>query len=634
MKKKDAIEIKADDIDVRHIKDPNIVKRLSYPELSRLAEKIRGEIIDQVSRYGGHLSSNLGDVELTLALYRVFDFAKDKLIFDVGHQCYTHKILTGRVLDHLNQPGYCSGFQKRAESPYDVYEAGHSSTSLSAAEAFAYARDMKGEKYDVVALIGDASMANGLSFEALNDLAIRNSKVIIVLNDNEMSISKPVGGIGRFFRKISTGKAYNDFKRRYRKILSHNRLGAKVYNLSFAIKNIIKRKLVPLTMFDNLGYSYMGPFDGHDVKLLEKNLKRAKNTDKSVVFHVRTIKGKGYRYAENDQTGYWHGATPFDVATGKPKKEHPGLITYSHLFADLTEKALSERKNAVLIVPAMMKGSGQEESFIKHPDRCFDVGIAEEHALTFAGALGINGFHPIVNIYSTFLQRAYDELSHDCARLGSNMTLLIDRAGLVGSNGETHQGIFDPAFLRAMPGVCLSMPSNPQIAARLMDMSFEKGGIFAIRYSRKGLIKDELPTPDGRLAYLGMRTLNQPSSLRLAIVAVGPRSEEIAKSVKEYRIDAAVFDPVFLNPLPNGIVEALSRFDAVLVHDPYGVEAGFALPLVGALALSGYKGKIAVQAVPNEFIQADSIDAQEEKCGVSLSACLRKAAELLGNQSL
>ena len=303
-------------------------------------------------------------------------------------------------------------------------------------------------------------------------------------------------------------------------------------------------------------------------------------------------------------------------------------------IADLTEKALSERKNAVLIVPAMMKGSGQEESFIKHPDHCFDVGIAEEHALTFAGALGINGFHPIVNIYSTFLQRAYDELNHDCARLGSNMTLLIDRAGLVGSNGETHQGIFDPAFLRAMPGVCLSMPSNPQIAARLMDMSFEKGGIFAIRYSRKGLIKDELPTPDGRLTYLGMRTLNQPSSLRLAIVAVGPRSEEIAKSVKEYRIDAAVFDPVFLNPLPNGIVEALSRFDAVLIHDPYGVEAGFALPLVGALALSGYKGKIAVQAVPNEFIQADSIDAQEEKCGVSLSACLRKAAELLGKQPL
>lgn len=623
MKKKAPIER----IDVRNITDPNIVKTLSYPSLALLCADIRREIIRQVSLYGGHLSPNLGTVELTVALYRVFDFPKDKLIFDVGHQCYTHKILSGRRLDHLNEPGYVQGFQKINESEYDPYEAGHSSTALSAAGAFAYARDLQGKDYNVIALVGDASMANGLSFEGLNDLAIRNHKVIIILNDNEMSISKPVGGIGRFFRKISTGKAYNSFKRRFRKTLSHNRFGAKIYSLSFSIKDAIKRKLVPLTMFDNLGFSYMGPFNGHNIRLLEKQLKRALVTDKSVVFHVRTIKGKGYKPSENDQTGYWHGVTPFDPLTGKPSKDHPGQITYSHLFADLTVQNLDKHKEAVLIIPAMVKGSGQEEAFIKFPERTIDVGIAEEHALTFAGALAINGYHPIVDIYSTFLQRAYDELSHDCARLGVDLTLLIDRSGLVGSNGETHQGIYDPAFLKSIPGVCLSMPATPEIAARLYALSFQKHGIFGIRYSRGYLVDDRLPDEDQSIEFGQFRYVNKKDNPRGVVVAIGPRVEEIGQALRYENLD--VIDPVFLLPLNEQLIDRLVKYEGVFIYDAFGTYEGFAEMVVSSLAMRGYRGKILVKAIPNQFVSADSLLNQEKRCGVDLDSAVDLALTLL-----
>ena len=623
MKKKAPIER----IDVRNITNPNVVKTLSYPSLALLCADIRKEIIRQISQFGGHLSPNLGTVELTVALYRVFDFPKDKLIFDVGHQCYTHKILSGRHLDHLNEPGYVQGFQKIAESPFDPYEAGHSSTALSAAGAFAYARDLKGEKYNVVALVGDASMANGLSFEGLNDLAIRNHKVIIILNDNEMSISKPVGGIGRFFRKISTGKAYNSFKKRFRRALSHNRFGAKIYSWSFSIKDAIKRKLVPLTMFDNLGFSYMGPFDGHDIRLLEKQLKRALVTDKSVVFHVRTVKGKGYKPSENDQTGYWHGVTPFDPLTGKPLKDHPGQITYSHLFADLTVQNLDKHKDAVLIIPAMVKGSGQEEAFIKFPERTLDVGIAEEHAVTFAGALALNGYHPIVDIYSTFLQRAYDELSHDCARLHVDMTLLIDRAGLVGSNGETHQGIYDPAFLKSIPGLSLAMPATPSIAARLYSLSFDKHGIFGIRYSRGYLVDDQLPEEDQTVEYGQFRYVNKKDNPKGVVLAVGPRSEEIGQSLRYENLD--VIDPVFILPLNDKLIDQLVKYEGVFIYDAFGTYEGFAEQIVSALALRGYRGKLLVKAIPNEFVPADSLANQERNCGVDLDSAVDLALTLL-----
>ena len=460
-------------IDISDIKDPAFVKNLDYKGLDVLCSDIREEIIKETSIYGGHLSSNLGVVELTVALHRSFDFPKDKLIFDVGHQCYAHKILTGRHLEHLNEKGFVSGYQKIGESEYDCYEAGHSSTSLSAAEAFAIARDQKKEKYDVVALIGDGSIVNGLSFEALNDIGSRNHKVIIVLNDNDMSISKPTGGLGRFFRSISTQKAYNKFKQGYKRVMLRTTLGKKLYSISYALKSSLKRRLVPITMFDNMGFTYMGPYDGHNIKVLERAFKKAKVATKSVVLHVYTTKGRGYTYAEKDTSGYWHGVTPFDIETGQPKNLHPGQISWSHYFSDLTNEIMAKFPETELIVPATLKGSGLEQAFRLFPNRCIDVGIAEEHAVTMAGALALNGLHPIVVIYSTFLQRAYDEISHDCARLNVNMTILVDRAGLVGSNGETHQGIYDEAFLKSIPGVVVTMPSDQSEAKALYHQSLD-----------------------------------------------------------------------------------------------------------------------------------------------------------------
>ena len=596
-------------IDVSTIKDPSFLKGLSYKQLDMLSEDIRKELLRAVSTYGGHLSSNLGDVEITIALHRSFDFSKDKLIFDVGHQSYTHKILTGRSLEHLNKPGHTQGFQKIAESPYDPYEAGHSSNSISAAEGFAIARDLKGEKFDVVAFIGDSSIVNGLAFEGLNDVSARGHKIIIILNDNEMSISKSVGGMGKFFRRISSAKGYNRLKRGYQNVLERNALGRKIYNLSYKIKSAVKRRLVPLNLFDNLGFTYMGPYDGHDIKKLEKALKRAKSASKSVVLHVKTIKGKGYPFAEKDTTGYWHGVTPFDLETGKPKKMYPDSISYSHFFADYTAEMMEKHQNAFLLVPATGRGSGLEKPFSMFKDRCIDVGIAEEHCLTLAGSLYLNGYHPIVSIYSTFLQRAYDELSHDCARLNANMTLLIDRAGLVGKNGDTHQGIYDVAYLKSIPHVTVTMASSKSIAAKLYEQSFEENkGIFCIRLSREHVGKDE-EIEDIKLDYLRFLTL-QEGSKEVAVMGIGPAGRELYKLVANEKLDLTYIDPIYLYPIADEAVKGLLGYKNILIYDAYSTKEGFADSLSAKLMELGYKGNIIVKAVPSEFIASDSLANQ------------------------
>ena len=602
-------------INVREIKDPTFLKSLNYASLDVLAKDIREELLRATSTYGGHLSSNLGCVELTIALHRCFDFSKDKLIFDVGHQSYTHKILTGRSLEHLNEPGHTQGFQKIAESPYDPYEAGHSSNSLSAAEGFAIARDLKKEKFDVVAVIGDSSICNGLAFEGLNDIAERGHKVIIILNDNEMSISKPVGGLGKFFRRISSSKSYTRIKTRYQRFLSHNKLGEKIYNFSWKFKTGVKRILVPLTVFDNLGLTYMGPYDGHNIKQLEKAINRAKNASKSVVLHVRTIKGRGYEYAEKDQTGYWHGVVPFDLATGKPNSTHPGEISYSHFFADYTADMMKEHENAYLIVPATGRGSGLEKPFAEFKDRCMDVGIAEEHALSLAGSLYLNGFHPIVSIYSTFLQRAYDELSHDCARLKANMTLLIDRSGLVGKNGDTHQGVYDVAYLKSIPNVVITMASDKSLAAFLYEESFKDHGVFAIRLSRELVPeKEEIVFPD--LPFLHFLPLRINKGKKV-VLGIGPAGRVLYKKIEEADLPIDFIDPVYLYPILDESVESLLGYSEILIYDAYSIEEGFGESLLAKLKEHSYSGKVTLKAIKREFIQADSLKGQRGLYGLN-----------------
>lgn len=608
---------------ISDIKDPAFVKHLDYKGLDVLCSEIREEIIKETSNYGGHLSSNLGVVELTVALHRTFDFPKDKLIFDVGHQCYAHKILTGRRLDHLNEKGCVSGFQKIGESEYDCYEAGHSSTSLSAAEAFAIARDQKKEKFDVVALIGDGSIVNGLSFEALNDIGSRNHKVIIILNDNDMSISKPTGGFGRFFRSISTQKGYNKFKQGYKRFLLRTAFGKKLYSISFAIKSSLKRRLVPITMFDNMGFTYMGPYDGHNIKVLEKAFNKAKIATKSVVVHVYTTKGRGYSYAENDTSGYWHGVTPFDIETGQPKNLHPGQISWSHYFSDLTNEAMAERANTELIVPATLKGSGLEQAFNLFPDRCIDVGIAEEHAVTMAGAMALNGLHPILVIYSTFLQRAYDELSHDCARLKINMTILVDRAGLVGSNGETHQGIYDEAFLKSIPGVVVTMPSDQSEAKALYKQSFDNHGVFCIRYPREYVSSEhDVQTID--LPFGRWRVLKKSAKKKAVVVAVGPNCLVLKDLMEKQGVDATLIDPIYLNPIDLNGVNDLLQYEHVFIYDSYGTREGFSESVESLLIESGYKGQVHSHCVPTLFIKHATIAEQEGEFGLLPNQILKQ----------
>ncbi len=617
MKKKGAIER----IDLSSIKDPSFLKTLDYRQLESLCGQIREEILRVVSTYGGHLSSNLGDVELTVALHRVFDFKKDKLIFDVGHQCYAHKILTGRKLDHLNEAGYCNGFQNRKESLYDPYDAGHSSTSLSAAEAFAYARDLNKETYDVVDVIGDSSITNGLAFEALNNIGERRNKVIIVLNDNGMSISKPVGGLNKFFRYISTGKVYNKAKKDYRRVLFRTSFGKRLYSFTSRLKRALKSKLVPVTLFDNMGFTYLGPIDGHNFKDLEKAFRKSKNATKSVVIHVLTAKGRGYPLAEEDKVGDWHGVAPFDLKTGRAKDLHEGELTWSKFFAGEIRGKLSEDPNAILITPATENGSELGDCFAAFPDRSLDVGIAEEHALTFAGALSIAGKKPIVSIYSSFLQRAYDEISHDCARMGSNLTLLIDRSGLVGKNGETHQGIYDVAFLKSIPGVVVSMPATPSIGKALFRQSFENRGVFAIRYPHAYFSQEEALGSLAFQPFLCWRAFEKPRS-KAAVIGIGPLGEELRRKMKERNLPTSFFDPVYLNPIPENETKKLLIYKKIFVYDPYGTEEGFAESLLSKLAKLSYSGKVFLFCAPSAFIPADTYAGQLASCGLAVDFVL------------
>ncbi len=609
--------------DVRDIKDPDFVKDLGKKSLRILCHDLRTEIIRATSQYGGHLSSNLGDVELTVSLFRCFDFkGKDKLIYDVGHQAYAQKLLTGRSLDDLGGQGG-SRFQSRAESPYDVYEAGHSSTSISAALAFAIREQEKDEKErgDVVVLIGDASIASGLAFEGLNNLAANKAKAIVVLNDNDMSISSPSGAMGRFFRRISSQGFYNKAKKAYQKSLSRTKFGRAIYRVSYKFKEKIKRWTVPTTLFDNLGLTYIGPVDGHSIKALDKAFKRAKNTTKTAIIHVYTKKGKGYEPAENDKNGLYHGVTPFDKETGAFKE---GPRQWQDTMADLIEQSLENDDSVRVISPAMLVGSSLTNIYERFPKKCFDVGINEEHAATFAGALGLNGYKPILVVYSTFLQRAYDEILHDCARLKAPVTLLVDRAGPVGRDGVSHQGLYDVAFLSSIPNVLVTMPATDKEAAFLLDESLSQTDkVFAIRYPKETAVAE-----NGDPALTGGRMRFLKEKGKCLVLAVGPRAKSLYDSLKTNK-DIAFANPLYLNAFDPKDIEALSKYSKIAVYDSYGTEAGFAKNLSFALSQAGYKGEVLNLTFPNGFVAHGEIIDQLKAYGLDVETAADKIQAFL-----
>lgn len=586
-----------EEINVKTINDPKFLKTLSYKELNLLCANIREEIINATSINGGHVASNLGVVELTVALHRTFDFSKDKLLLDVGHQCYTHKILTGRSLDKLRKKDGISGFQKRNESIYDCFEAGHSSTSISTALGMAVARDLNKENYDIVAVIGDGSVTSGLAFEGLNNLGHLNNKVIIVLNDNDMSISKPTGGFARFLQRIRTSVSYNRKKRSYQRFMCKTRFGLWLYNISSHIKNTFKKMFLSSNIFDTMGFAYIGPIDGHNIKAMEKALKQAQKASRSVVIHVQTIKGKGYKYSEEDHLGIWHGVPPFDKDTGTFKCDQ--VTCWSQVIANDLDEILAKNEKTVLINPAMVQGSCLNEVFKKYKGRTFDVGICEEHAFTMASGLALSGYHPIISIYSTFMQRAYDEIQQDLARMNLNVTITIDRAGLVGADGETHQGIFDEAMLYTIPNTIITMPSNNEEAKILLNESLNNHGIFALRFPKTKIsLKNDSVPPFKFGEWLNVRDTKSDD----VIVSFGP----IINDLKEKISNIDIINAIYQKPILDDNIKHILNYKRVILYNPYGTIDGFINNFIEKLTLYNYRGVIRVVAIKQDFIKASS----------------------------
>ncbi|MCQ2772394.1 MAG: 1-deoxy-D-xylulose-5-phosphate synthase [Bacilli bacterium] len=596
--------------------DPKLVKELDNEELQALSDAIREKIIDSVSKTGGHLSGNLGVVELTTAIHKYFDLPNDKLIFDVGHQSYAHKILSGRTLDNLRKEDGVDGFQKRNESEYDPYEAGHSSTAISAAMGMAVARDMKGEDYRIVAVVGDASIANGLSFEAMNNLESFNHKLIIVLNNNEMAITQPVGGFHRLLESVRVSRRYIRGKTRYKAVMGRTKFGRWFYKVSAKIKGFLANLFYRGNIFIDMGLYYYGVVDGHNIKKLLKAFKKIDNINAPIILHVKTVKGKGYAPAENDNSGIWHGVGPFDKETGTiPAKNDK---SWANIYAELLENEMDANKNVVSITPAMGYGSSLQNIENKFPDRFYDVGISEEHALVFASGLANSGIHPYVTIYSTFLQRAYDELAHDAARMDLPVTIMVDHAGLVGEDGETHQGIYDYAYLRTIPNVAIAMASDEKDAKRLFEFSKTYEHPLAIRFPRGNLLENkEEQTP----VNLGEWDIIQEGK-DTAIISYGPHIQEL-----KGKVDATIINTLFLYPMDEEVLRSLLLYKGVIIYDPYGVEIGFAQDVECALRRLGYKGMITIKAIPNEFVAKGTVLQQEKRYGVDVESIIT----LLGN---
>ncbi len=539
----------------KDIKSPADIKKMSDQELIKTAENIREFLVESTAKTGGHLGSNLGIVELTMALHKSFDSPKDKLIFDVGHQSYVHKILTGRAnrFDTLRQYQGLSGFLKMAESKHDVWEAGHSSTSISAACGFAYSRDMKGEDNHVVAVIGDGSLTNGMALEALNHIVELRQKVIIVINDNEMSISSNVGFIDNILKDLEKSVHYDNTKANVHKTLDYTPGGMTISRTISNMKNKLKSEINGAKSFFNImGYKYFGPVNGHDFNDLADTFYAAKQFNGPVIVHVKTEKGRGYEPAKLNK---WHGVAPFDPKTGISLKQKEGL-SYSGFIAKAVHKQMDNHDDIAVITPAMLDGSELKLLKEKYPKRVTDVGIAEEHAITFAGALALDKVRPFVSIYSTFLQRGYDQVFHDLVRQNTNVVIGIDRAGLVGDDGETHQGIYDISFLSHMPNITIAMGKNPEEMQDLLNYGFNSSGVFALRYPRGGAI-------DSQIIDQGLNTIEKPSwtieteGTKAYIIAYGP---DVVTYTKEFADvpEIGVVNARFIKPIDQEMLQEIS----------------------------------------------------------------------------
>lgn len=609
------------------IRKENDIKKLDEEQLKELADEIRQFLIEKISRTGGHLASNLGVVELTMALHLTLNFPEDKLIWDVGHQSYTHKLLTGRKdgFDDLRKYGGMSGFPKRKESPCDAFDTGHSSTSISAGLGYVAARELLGEEHSVVSVIGDGSLTGGMAYEALNNASRLKSNFIIVLNDNNMSISENVGGMSKYLNGLRTAQAYTELKKGVEDTLKRiPGRGDRIVSQIRKTKSGIKQLFVPGMFFEDMDITYLGPVDGHDIRKLVKVLREAKRVDHAVLVHVITKKGKGYAPAEENPAKF-HGLGPFDIETGEPK-EAGGPDSYTQVFSKVLLDIAKKDEKVAAITAAMADGTGLAAFAKRFPQRFFDVGIAEEHAMTFAAGLAAGGMKPVFAVYSSFLQRAYDQALHDVCLQDLPVVIAVDRAGLVGSDGETHQGVFDLSFLTTIPNMTVISPKNRWEMADMLRFAMDFRHPVAIRYPRGA-------------AYEGMRQFRAPIEYGkseviyeeedIAIIFVGHMAElaeSVRRSLKATGYNCSLINARFVKPLDEKLLEELAKDHELFVTiEENVITGGFGEQVMDYVSRAALDVQVRNIGISDEYVEHGNVEVLRKEVGLDRDTIAKQA---------
>lgn len=610
---------------LERIEKENDIKKLDPKEYTLLAQEIREFLIHKISITGGHLASNLGVVELTMALHISLNLPEDKIIWDVGHQSYTHKLLTGRKVgfEQLRKFHGMSGFPKRKESPCDAFDTGHSSTSISAGLGLVKARDLQGGKNTVVAVIGDGALTGGMAYEALNNAARLETNYIIVLNDNNMSISENVGGVSKYLNNVRTTDKYLGLKEGVYNTLVNIPRGDSLVKQIRRVKSSVKQLVIPGMYFEDMGITYLGPVDGHDVNAMIKVMAEAKRVEGPVIVHVLTEKGKGYRPAERHPARF-HGTEPFEIETGIPSKPRT-TANYTDIFSTVMTKLGQRDEKIVAITAAMPDGTGLKRFHNLYPERFFDVGIAEQHAVTFAAGLAAGGLKPIVAVYSSFLQRAYDQILHDVCIQNLPVVFAIDRAGLVGSDGETHQGIFDYSYLSSIPGMHIMAPKNKWELSDMLKFAVSFGKPIAIRYPRgeaySGLKEHRAPIEFGKSEWI----YKESEIVLLATGSMVKIAEIVRNKLKETGYSCSLINARFIKPIDEKTIEeAILNHDCVVTLEENVASGGYGEKVREFLQEQSYKGHIITVAIPDEYVEHGNVELLKEEIGIDAQSIINR----------
>ncbi|WP_244835363.1 1-deoxy-D-xylulose-5-phosphate synthase [Clostridium sp. BJN0001] len=614
------------------LKFPDDINSLDFAKLDELSQEIREFLIESVSKTGGHLSSNLGVCDLTLSLFKAFDFNKDKVIFDVGHQSYVYKILTGRKDDFVNLRKYggLSGFPKTNESKFDFFNTGHSSTSISAGLGMARARDIKGEKYNIISVIGDGALTGGMSFEALNDLGFRKTKMIVILNDNGMSIAKNVGGLSKYLNYLRIKPSYSRLKNNIHASLETTDFGKNVADRISKLKDRVKKIVIPSMLFEDMGLKYIGPIDGHNIKEMTEIFKNVKEIDEPCIIHVVTKKGRGYQFAE-ESPGKFHGIKPFDLESGEVKKSLNR--TFSKAFGKSIIDIAKKNKKVVAVTAAMPDGTGLKEFSQIFKNRFFDVGIAEQHAVTLSAGMAISGLVPVAAIYSTFLQRAYDQILHDVCLQNLHVVFAIDRAGIVGEDGETHQGIMDVSFLYSMPNMTIIEPKCTDEVKNALNYAVnEFKGPIVVRYPKGGDSVLDLK-PIKKFDYGKWEVINEGEDV--CIIASGRMLQNalIAKdSIENEKVNPMIVNASFIKPIDTMLLDKIAKknFNILILEDNM-ISGGLGTNIVQYINSNGNNNKIVLRGY-NDFVPQGNVNILYKIYGLDCDSIKQDIINLYKNK--